>query len=127
VEHRLPYEQTAPGIARKITADFVSDRLPAARSDEVVLMVSEIVDNAVRHGGPEADGQIGLQLEARDAVIRVTVVDGGPWFTFDRLNLDGHEDRPHYGSVVVDKLADRWGRSLEGRTTVWFEIDRLAA
>jgi anti-sigma regulatory factor (Ser/Thr protein kinase) len=73
----------------------VSDRLPAARSDEVVLMVSEIVDNAARHGGPEADGQIGLQLEARDAVIRVTVVDGGPWFTFDRLNLDGHKDRPH--------------------------------
>jgi hypothetical protein len=42
-------------------------------------------------------------------------------------DLDGHKDRPHYGSVVVDKLADRWGPSLEGRKTVWFEIDRLAA
>lgn len=126
MEHRLPYEQTAPGIARKITADFVSDRLPAVRSDDVVLMVSEIVDNAVRHGGPESDGQIGLQLEADDSVIRVSVADGGHRFTFDRLNLDGHKDRPHWGLVVVDKLANRWGRSLDGRKTVWFEIDRLA-
>ena len=126
MEHRLPYAQTAPGMARRIAADFVSDRLPAARSDEAVLMVSEIVGNAVRHGEPEADGLIGLQLEADDSVIRVSVVDGGPRFTFDRLNLDGDKDRPHYGLVVVDKLADRWGRSLEGRKTVWFEIDRQA-
>ncbi|HEX5902739.1 MAG TPA: ATP-binding protein, partial [Actinomycetota bacterium] len=62
----------------------MSDLLPAARSDEFVLMVSEIVGNAVRHGKPEADGRIGLRLRDDDSVIRVAVVDGAPRFTFDR-------------------------------------------
>jgi serine/threonine-protein kinase RsbW len=126
VEHRLPYARTAPGIARKITADFVSDRLPAARSDEVVMMVSEIVGNAVRHGEPELDGRIGLRLQGDDSVIRVTVLDGAPGFTFDRRNLD-QTNGPHLGLMMVDTLADRWGFSVEGQKAVWFEVDSPAA
>ena len=97
MEHRLPFAPTAPGMGRRFAADFVSDLLPAARSDEFVLMVSELVGNAVRHGEPEADGLIGLRLQADDSAIRVAVVDGAPEFTFERLNLDGANGRPHYG------------------------------
>ena len=28
------------------------------------------------------------------------------------------------GLMLVDKLADRWGLSIEGMKAVWFEIDR---
>ena len=125
MEHRLPYAPTAPGMARKLAADFVSDLLPAARSDEFVLVVSEIVGNAVRHGNPEADGRIGLRLRDDDSVIQVAVVDGAPRFTFDRLNLGGTNGRPHFGGLrIVDELADRWGLSLDGLKAVWFEVDR---
>ena len=126
MEHRLPYAPSAPGLARKLAADFVSDLLPAARSDELVLLVSELVANAIRHGGPEADGLIGLRLQADDSVIRVAVVDGAPGFAFDRLALEGTDDLPHYGLVAVDNLADRWGLSLDGQKAVWFEVDRPA-
>ena len=127
MEHRLPSAPTAPGMARELAADFVSDLLPAARSGEIVLMVSELVDNAVRHGKPEADGQIGFWLQNDDEVIRVAVVDGGRGLTLDRLNLEGQKDPPHFGLMVVDKLADRWGLSLGGEKAVWFEIDQRAA
>ena len=124
MEHRLPHALAAPGMARKLAGDFVSDLLPAERSDDVVLMVSELVGNAVRHGTPEADGLIGLRLQADDSAIRVAVVDGAPGFAFDRLALEGPDGLPRYGLAAVDKLADRWGLSLDGQKAVWFEIDR---
>lgn len=124
MEHRLPYAPTAPGMARKLAADFVSELLPDARSGELVLMVSELVTNAVRHGKPEADGQIGLRLQDDDEVIRIAVVDGAPGFAFDHLALDWRDGRRHYGLAAVDKLADRWGLSLDGQKAVWFEVDR---
>ena len=125
MEHRLPYAPSAPGLARRLAADFVSDLLPDARSDDLVLLVSELVANAVRHGRPEADGLIGLRLQSDGSVIRVAVVDGAPGFAFDRMALEGTDDLPHYGLVAVDKLADRWGLSLDGQKAVWFEVDRL--
>ena len=124
MERRLPHDPTAPEMARKLAADFVSELLSPVRSDEIVLMVSEVVGNAVRHGEPEADGLIGLRLQADDSVIRVVVVDGAPGFAFDRLALEGRDGLPHYGLAVVDKLADRWGLSLDGQKAVWFEVDR---
>ena len=123
MEHRLPFAPTAPGMGRRFAADFVSGLFPAARSDEIVLMVSELVANAVRHGKPEADGLIGLRLQTVASAIQVAVVDGAPEFTFERLDLDGANGRPHYGLRTVDKLADRWGLSLDGKKAVWFEVD----
>ena len=123
MEHRLPFAPTAPGMGRRYAADFVSDLLPPARSDEVVLMVSELVGNAVRHGEPEADGLIGIRLQADDSAIRVAVVDGAPEFTLESLDLDGANGRRHFGLRMVDKLADRWGLSLDGKKAIWFEVD----
>ena len=58
-------------------------------------------------------------------MIRVAVVDGASRFTFDRLNLEGTNGRPHFGGLrIVDELADRWGLSLDGQKAVWFEVDR---
>jgi serine/threonine-protein kinase RsbW len=105
-----------------MAADHVVDRLRASRASEFVLMVSELVTNAVRHGEPEPDGRIGYRLESEDEVIRAVVTDSGPEFeldrdTFERANLE------HMGLRIVDGLADRWGLSLDGKKAVWFEID----
>ena len=85
-------------------------------------MVSEVVANAVRYGEPEADGRIGLRLEAEGRTVRAVVTDAGPEFTFERGVLDPSE-LGHLGLSLVDGLADRWGLSLDGKKAVWFEVD----
>jgi serine/threonine-protein kinase RsbW len=85
-------------------------------------MVSEIVGNAVRHGRPEADGCIGLRLEADAGVVRAVVSDAAPEFQFTPQTFD-EADLRHFGLLMVDELADRWGLSLDGKKAVWFEVD----
>jgi serine/threonine-protein kinase RsbW len=123
MEHRLPHASTASGRARQLAADLVRDRLPQVRADEFVLMVSELVNNAVCHAEPEEDGRISLQLEMEGGAVRAVVRDGASEFNFERATLDDPQREPHFGLVIVDELADRWGLSVDGKKAVWFEVD----
>ena len=98
-----------------------SGRLKAERADDFILMLSEIVSNAVRHGEPEDDGLIGLRLEAEGRVVRAVVSDGGPTFGYaEKIATAGAS---HLGLFYVGRLAERWGRELDGRKAVWFEVE----
>ncbi|WP_248963085.1 ATP-binding protein [Sphaerisporangium perillae] len=72
-------------------------------SDEVILIVSELVTNAVAHGAPP----IRLTLHAGAGVLRGEVIDHGP----ERPHrLDAAADACHgRGLMIVDALADHWG------------------
>ena len=122
MEYRLPHATTAARRARRLAADFVRERGGEVRSTEFLVMVSEIVANAVRYGEPEEDGRIGFRLEAEGHTLRAAVTDGGPAFIFERAVFDGSE-LGHLGLSLVDGLADRWGLSLDGKKAVWFEVD----
>ena len=122
MEHRLPHSTTAARRARRLADDFIRDHGGDARVAEFLVMVSEVVANAVRYGEPEADGRIGLRLEAEGRTVRAVVTDAGPEFTFERGVLDPSE-LGHLGLSLVDGLADRWGLSLDGKKAVWFEVD----
>jgi anti-sigma regulatory factor (Ser/Thr protein kinase) len=90
--------------------------------DELILMVSEVVSNAVRHGSPEPDGNIGLRLEGDQDALRVVVTDGGEDFGIDPGSVEDARNG-HFGLLFVDRLADRWGLSLDCKTAVWLEVD----
>jgi serine/threonine-protein kinase RsbW len=122
VEHRLPYSTGAARDAREHARDFLAGRLTAHRTADCLLMLSEVVANAVRHGEPEVDGRIGLRLESEDDVVRAVVTDSAPEFTFDRYMFE-RANLDHMGLSMVDTLANRWGSSLDGKKAVWFEVD----
>jgi anti-sigma regulatory factor (Ser/Thr protein kinase) len=123
VEHRLPYDVASIRSARGLVRDFAEDRLSGLRLDELTLMVSEVVTNAVRHGSPEPDGSIGLRLEQDHDSLRVVVTDGGGPFTFDPGSVEDGERNEHFGLLFVDRFADRWGLSLDGKKAIWLEVD----
>ena len=111
--------QTAAAVRRHIRKSGRS--LPPDLREDILLLASELVTNAVRHGG----GQVTVRLWAGPETIRVEVTDANPHrpLAADR-GPDAEEGR---GLLIVRALASRWGsaplRDGSGKT-VWFEVDR---
>ena len=112
----LRVSQHAPGQARRWVSEQGND-LPRGTLDLLLLLVSELVTNSVRHSGAVQGERLQIALERGEGTIRVDVQDTGPGF--DRRNL---APGPH-GLQVVESGADRWGIDRSGPTTVWFELD----
>jgi anti-sigma regulatory factor (Ser/Thr protein kinase) len=110
----------APGEARQRVRDF-ADRLGVDRTEDAVLLVSELVTNAVKYG-PE-HGEIRLIVGAGEDRLRFTVHDtgAGPLPEMRPLDRLPHEGGGH-GLRLVDRVSDRWGVE-RGSTRVWFELD----
>ena len=100
-----------------MASDAVADSLQPTERDNFLLMVSELVSNAIRHA---PDGRIVLKLDVDNGTARAAVIDGGRRFDFEQATFD--PKTPHFGLMLVDQLANRWGLSLEGEKAVWFEI-----
>ena len=106
----------APRQARRWVLER-GNYLPQRYVDMLLLLVSELVTNSVRHSGAAPGDRIGITLERGDGTIHVDVQDGGPGF--DRRDL---RPGPH-GLQLVEAGADRWGIEGSAPTTVWFELD----
>jgi serine/threonine-protein kinase RsbW len=95
----------------------------AELSHPVRLLVSELVTNAVQHGGTGAGSTVRVRLEALRERVRVEVTDEGPGFDLDRRAATDPA-AGGFGLRLVDELTDRWGVTAAGGALVWFEIDR---
>ncbi|GAA2506499.1 ATP-binding protein [Streptomyces gobitricini] len=119
-EVRLPSRPESAASARRLTQCVVIRQwgLGPQVAEHAVLLVSELVGNAVRHTGARV---FGLRMLRRRGWIRVEVRDpsrGLPCL------MPVHElDTSGRGLFLVDKLSDRWGVDLlpRGKTT-WFEM-----
>ncbi|WP_432081014.1 ATP-binding protein [Streptomyces sp. WAC 04229] len=112
----------------------------AIRADEslaetLVLLVSELVTNAVVHTGrsavlrlvlPEAaPGEPGEPGKPEETTVRLEVDDASDLAPVPRCVDD--EATGGRGLALVDGLADRWGWSREGTgKRIWCELDRCA-
>ncbi|NJP51790.1 ATP-binding protein [Streptomyces sp. SBST2-5] len=116
----LPSRPESAATARRLVQMVVLRQwgLNARTTEDAVLLVSELVGNAVRHTGARV---FGLRLRHRRGWIRVEVRDpsrGLPCLMpVQEMDISGR------GLFLVDKLADRWGVDLlpRGKTT-WFEM-----
>lgn len=123
-EHRLPHSVESVLAARRLAERVAAPSVPPAHLNDFVLMVSEAVSNAVLHARPMPDGRIGLRFETQDGVLRGVVTDGGTWSAADAERLAGAGRRlNHFGLSIIDSLSRRWGVSVDGVTSVWFEVD----
>ncbi|GAA1421331.1 ATP-binding protein [Streptomyces thermospinosisporus] len=116
----LPSRPESAATARRLVQMVILRQwgLNARTTEDAVLLVSELVGNAVRHTGARV---FGLRLRHRRGWIRVEVRDpsrGLPCLMpVQEMDISGR------GLFLVDKLADRWGVDLlpRGKTT-WFEM-----
>ena len=112
----LPSDLSAPGLARRAATRLVGDRLDPGRLSDVLLVVTELVTNAVVHG----QGNVVLRLQLEDGVLRGEVIDQGGGFERE-LRTHGPDDVTGRGLLLVESIASRWGVH-EGTTHVWFEL-----
>ena len=115
----------AAALARRAVLER-NGSLPERVREDVLLLVSELVTNAVRHGGAGAGGSVELELELSRRHVRVEVADPGDGVGSHALP-SASTDVGGWGLRMVDHVADEWGVSSGGPgTRVWFEI-RFAA
>ena len=87
----------------------------------LALLVTELISNAVRHGGAGEGELIELELGATAIGVGVEVSDSGPGFA-PKPREGALDDPGGWGLVLVDQMAERWGVVHDGRTHVWFEL-----
>lgn len=120
-EVTLPAVRPAAALAREATRAAVAAWRLGHLADEAVLLVSELVTNAVEHAGPGVPATV-LRLEYGDGWLRIEVHDSSPHAP--RPRTPDWLDESGFGLMLVDALAAKWGvqRTGEGKA-VWAELD----
>jgi serine/threonine-protein kinase RsbW len=125
LEERIGFELAATpeaGWAARRALLAGNGALPSSVRDDVLLLLTELVTNAVRHAAAGADRLVRVEVLQCSRRVRVAVRDEGAGFAreatcFRRDESDG------WGLFLVDRIADRWAVVTTATgTCVWFEI-----
>jgi anti-sigma regulatory factor (Ser/Thr protein kinase) len=108
VRHRLANDLARHGIDRESI-------------DEVVLVASELVGNAVRHTPPGQLDALEVTWTVDDEGVLVAVID--PSFVIPRLRTPRDTEPGGRGLTIVAGVADDWGvRRLDSGKQVWAHV-----
>ena len=117
----LPAAGQAPWIARQVTRETLAAWRASHLEETAVLLISELVTNAVRHARP---GRLAMALcmEANGEWLRIEVHDADPHEP--RQRAPGALDESGFGLLLVEALAEKWGvrQTVTGKA-VWAELD----
>jgi anti-sigma regulatory factor (Ser/Thr protein kinase) len=114
----------AAGRARRALESFSGEIDPAVHED-LRLLITELVTNAVRHAGVGPGETLTLTISLSRETLRAEVHDIGAPFEPVAATPSVATGRG-WGLVLVDRIADRWGVEGDAGKYVWFEIDRPA-
>ncbi len=120
----VPFSASSVAAARReLAGELRARRVPQRVVDDAVLVLSEILSNALKHARPLPSGRLRVRWTSTPRSVQVEVTDGGA------------PTRPHAGTStmsatggrglgIVDDLARDWGVLDEaGTITVWARLD----
>src|SRR5580693_8163232 len=107
-------------LAREVTREVLTAWRLAHVEETAVLLVSELVTNAVRDAA--STDAITLELEVVQTWLRIEAYRCRPGLAMPRTT--GEFDESGFEFALVDSLADKWGvRETVTGTTAWAELD----
>lgn len=117
---RLPGGPEAPLNARRLV-ERLARHVPEKVRGSVMLMLSDVVANAVLHGAGRQE--LTIELVESGEHLRFVVCETGPEPAHPQGRRDEREGGPRL--VILDRLAERWGmvRGCSGMC-VWFDVRR---
>ena len=88
---------------------------------DVLVVTSELVTNAVRHGGASPDAPVQIRMAIDGGRLRIEVTDPGPGFAPEPTIEPGAHGG--FGLRLLADQSDGWGVERGDGTTVWFELE----
>ena len=96
--------------------------LPDTITEDVNLLATELVTNAVRYGDVGPQQSVRVDVTQGPKRVRVEVLDAGTGFEHVPKRPDDREGG--WGLFLVECIAARWGiRAAAPGKCVWFEIE----
>lgn len=115
--HHLAHRPASVAVARHRLRDALEQ---AGVGETVVydamLVLSELVSNAVQHGRPTADGHLDVSWTLSGEKLVIEVADGGQTTSLVPQPRDPESDRGR-GLVIVDDVCDSWRVDRRDGTT----------
>jgi len=119
----LPFTASSVGVARRhLVSDLIEAGVRAPAVTDAALVISELLSNALRHGGPLPGSGIRVAWDLDADTVRVSVSDGGG-STRPELGQPSPSTTGGRGLRIVARLSRRWGTLCDDEgTTVWAEV-----
>ncbi|MFE5163069.1 ATP-binding protein [Streptomyces sp. NPDC056697] len=98
-------------------------RIPSDLADDALLVVSELITNAVVHAIPPASLCLSRQGGRAACAVRIEVTDAGPAPLRHHGGSPRQPEESGRGSAIIAALSARSGTTTyQGGTTRWAEI-----
>jgi anti-sigma regulatory factor (Ser/Thr protein kinase) len=121
----FPGNTASVSRVREWARESLSGHLSAPVLDDLLLLLSELVTNAVVHSdsGRTAGGRVTVRLALSPGAVRVEVTDDGSAAGVPAVRVPEPGDDGGRGLWLVDLLATEWGRRRdEAGGSVWFRL-----
>jgi anti-sigma regulatory factor (Ser/Thr protein kinase) len=121
----LPADASSATTARIEVTRRLAARITSAALEDVRLLLTELITNALRHAEMTPDDEIAVKAELLDGTVRIEVSDPGHDGEV-RVRTPGARGGG-YGLFLVDRLTSKWGVDHRHGTTVWAELSAGSA
>lgn len=118
----LPFATSTPAMARTRLASFLTvKRASATVIDDALLVISEMIANAVNHGAPTETGGIEISWAIKDDLLELSVLDEGAGGSLKPIDFD-EDSLSGRGLSIISRIADRWWVDMTQGTRVNAEL-----
>jgi sigma-B regulation protein RsbU (phosphoserine phosphatase) len=118
-ESTLPAQVLSPAAARRVVREAMTVAGLEVILDDAVLLVSELVTNAVVHAGT----QIELRVDIGPGSVLFEVIDYRPGTLPALLGKPDADCEAGRGMLLLNAVAKEWGtRYFSGGKAVWFKL-----
>jgi anti-sigma regulatory factor (Ser/Thr protein kinase) len=119
---RLPFVLSTPSVARTRLAAFLTvHRAANAVIDDALIVLSEMIANAVSHGVPTSDGTIEISWAVNGDLLELSVYDAGVGSSLKPIDFD-EDSLSGRGLSIINRVADRWWVDMSKGTRVNAEL-----
>jgi len=118
---RVRHQPAAVSAARRqVRRELAEEHLPELLLDDVEVVLSELMGNAVRHARPIAGGVLLVGWRIADEELTLRVTDGGSVKRIEPRDSSPMADSGR-GLHIVERLASTWGVTEHAGSlrTVW--------
>jgi anti-sigma regulatory factor (Ser/Thr protein kinase) len=122
----FPFEPSSvPAARRAVSADLTAAKVEESKRVDVLIVLSELLANSVRHARPLENGRVQVLWRVNGVEVEIAVADGGA-LTRPRAERPPFAALSGRGLGIVDVLSESWG--VEGAGThhqlVWAVVAR---